>query len=120
MLTLEEVLSDVSKSPGFDRLSTVTVNSRGDNGQTPLHWMATLGDVAAIELLLSAGADVNVADRSGDTPLHAAIQSRQVSAARCLVNNGADCHAANRASKTPIDLAREDTFSPMHELFADA
>ena len=32
---------------------------------TPLHWAAERGDVGTVELLLQAGADVNIKDNDG-------------------------------------------------------
>ncbi len=118
MLTLEEVLSDAAMYPSFRAVETVTVNSRGGKGETPLHWMATLGDVAGIHLLLDANAKINAIDSAGNTPLHEAVASRQTSAAQCLVDRGADRFCRNTSGLTPLDVAKADGFGPTIELLS--
>src|SRR4051812_12541330 len=41
-------------------------------GSTPLHQAVNLGDDAAVDLLLNAGAEVNARDQLAKTPLHIA------------------------------------------------
>ena len=120
MLTLEEVLSDVAASPGFDGADPVTINSIGRSGQTPLHWMATLGDVPAVTLLLNAGADIHAPNHSGNTALHEAIVSRQTAVVNVLVQHGASLSAANNAGYTPLELAMTENFLPSIEALKNA
>ena len=120
MLTIEEVLSDVAASPGFCGVENVGVNSRGRNGESPLHWMATLGDVNGVRLLLEANSSINAADNQGNTPLHEAVASRQTLVVQLLIGKGADLYIRNLAGLTPEDLAKSDGFSPTIELFISA
>src|SRR5512144_732586 len=101
MLTLEEVLADAAMAPGFEDAENIGVNSRGAEGQTPLRWMATLGDAAGIRLLLDAGASIDAADNDGNTPLHEAVLCRQTAAARELIDHGADLLLKNNSRATP-------------------
>lgn len=119
MLTLSEVLSDVAASPGFEDVAAVAPDSRGRNGETPLHWMATLGDDKGVLLLLNAGANINAQDNGGNTPLHRAISDRQVSAAQALLTAGADRALTNIEGLTPKGLADADGYAPAIALFAD-
>ena len=112
MLTLEEILSDVAISPGFGKVGKIDVDSRGDKGQSPLHWMATLGDAVGISLLVEAGANINAMDIKGNTPLHEAVMCRQTSAVRLLIEQGADALLKNEAGFTPLDIAKSDGFGP--------
>lgn len=43
---------------------------RPQDGSTPLHYAADMGNVAAVEVLLAAGAAASAANISGTTPLH--------------------------------------------------
>lgn len=113
MLTLDEILADVAISPGFKKVDEVGVNSRGNSGETPLHWMATLGDVQALNLLLDARSDINAIDNSGNTPLHDAVLSRQTPAASLLIKRGANAQCRNVAGLTPLDIAKSDGFAPL-------
>ncbi len=55
-----------------------------------LHAAAHFGDVARIEKLVAAKADLNGRDGNGRTPLHVAAFARQREAIRALVKAGAD------------------------------
>ena len=59
-------------------------------GQTALHLAAAHNRVDAIDLLVGAGADVDMMATNGITPLLAAIRQRQPEAALCLIDLGAD------------------------------
>ena len=48
----------------------VDVNAPQRNGWTALHVAAFNGNVAALERLIAAGADVNAGDKDDDAPLH--------------------------------------------------
>ena len=39
-------------------------------GMTPLHWAAHGNDLETVELLISAGAGLNIQDSEGQSPLH--------------------------------------------------
>ena len=43
-----------------------------ERGKTPLHWAVFGGQIAATQVLLDAGADVNANNNRGQTPLGAA------------------------------------------------
>ena len=117
MLTLGEVLSDAAMSPSFTNVEQLGVDSRGDDGQSPLHWMATLGDAVAIRLLVEAGASINAVDNKGNTPLHEAMTWRHTSAARMLIEQGADVLLRNESGLTPLDIAKSNGFEPTIDVF---
>ena len=77
---------------------------------TPLHLAAAGGHVAAIELLLRAGAKVGVKDKSRrNTPLHWAAQSSHAPAVKALLRGRAwgraKLEAKNIKGQTPLHLA---------------
>jgi hypothetical protein len=69
------------------------VNGRftGPHAETPLHWAASSDDVAVLDALLDAGADINAggAVSGGGTPLADATAFGQWQAARRLIERGA-------------------------------
>ncbi len=68
------------------------------------------GELARVEALLRAGAEVNFCATDSDevTPLNVAIQANQLSGLRLLIQAGADVNCAGRVSgKTPLMLALE-------------
>lgn len=63
--------------------------------------------VAAIDLLLGHGLDVNARTAAGDTPLHLAVAGRgSTHIVSALLERGADVHARNQRDRTPLDVAR--------------
>jgi hypothetical protein len=70
------------------------VNARftGPHAETPLHWAASSGDIAVLDALLDAGADIEApgAVVGGGTPLSDAAAFGQWSAAHRLVARGAN------------------------------
>jgi len=60
--------------------------------------------VAAVRLLLDAGADVTRATDTGDTALHAAAASNQPAVIELLVQRGAQVNAKNKNGQTPLTL----------------
>ncbi len=90
-------------------------DARDDDGNTPLHWAASIRDttkvlegksVASLRVLLEGGADPNVANRDGDTPLHVAARDHGGSPGlELLLRAGADPNEANRWGNTPLHAA---------------
>ena len=58
--------------------------------------------VAAVKILLDAGADVNGVTDTGSTPLHAAAAANEPATIELLATRGADVNAKNKAGQTPI------------------
>jgi uncharacterized protein len=87
-------------------------DERGDVW-TALIWAARSGSIEAIDLLLDAGADVNLPGPTGDnwdaTPLQHAILQRQPVAVRLLLDRGADPNrSAGPRRAAPLFLAAGD------------
>lgn len=85
------------------------VNTKDDKfGVTPLSWAALGRQIAAVELLIMKGADINAENNDGNTPLHTAAFLGEYEIAEVLVENGAD-----------VNVTNDDGDAPMNSLGAD-
>ena len=66
---------------------------------------AAAGDLATVNRLLSAGADVRARDASGRTALLAATQGNHIEIARALIAAGSDVNAKDSIQDSPYLLA---------------
>ena len=96
-------------------------NARNCDGTTPLHIAALLysdreilrqirqgylKDIPRLlEVLLSAGADLNIKDKEGKTALHEATLGEDEEVALLLIQSGADVNASNNEGVTPLCFA---------------
>ena len=81
------------------------VNSIGGFGNSPLKIAAVRGDVAAIEALVQAGADLNALNEHGCTALHHAVAQGHYSAASRLIELGALLNIRDQFGHLPADNA---------------
>ena len=76
-------------------------------GMTPLLYAARDGRTNEAELLLAAGADVELAEANGIRPLLMALLNNQLDVARLLLQRGADVNADDFWGRTPLFAAVE-------------
>ena len=74
---------------------------------SPLHYASWKGHLSTIELLLSAGADIESTDALLYTPLHHATAEGHYEAIRILLEHGASQAAVDKEGMTPLDWAFE-------------
>jgi uncharacterized protein len=74
-------------------------------GWTPLHYAATNGHVAIIELLLEHDAYIDAESPNGTTPLMMAAHYGSAAAVKVLLEAGADPALKNQLGLTAIDFA---------------
>ena len=94
----------------------IEVDTRDQNGRTPLHWAAAVCSPDVMQLLIQFGASVSATDKLDATTLHFAIRS--ASCAKIAMEHG--CRAGTRAGKlgTPLELAkfRHDPLHPLPDV----
>ena len=80
---------DITEVKNLLRRSPFLVNAKDGAGRTPLSVAAWCGHEDITELLLNAGAEINIQDRYGWTPLREAETSARTAVANLLRHRGA-------------------------------
>ena len=98
------------------------VARRSPDGFTPLHYAAFFAHPAAVEALLSAGADVHaVADNpSRVTALHSAVAAQSPEAVRLLLAAGAEVDARQAGGYTALHAAAKAGQEELVQLLLEA
>ncbi|WP_160153570.1 ankyrin repeat domain-containing protein [Microbulbifer sp. ALW1] len=104
MRDLEAIFREIEKVPDFMGHTIDSVSYRNGYGDTPLHIVSNWGDVEAIEILISAGADINAVGESGFTPLHCAAEQNRPKAIEVLLRLGANI-LKDEDGSTPMEIA---------------
>ncbi|HTA46752.1 MAG TPA: ankyrin repeat domain-containing protein [Bryobacteraceae bacterium] len=81
------------------------VNAPQPDGTTALHWAVRHDDVAAVDALIKARADVNAANRYGVTPMNLAATTGDATIIRKLLDGGVDANTANPGGETALMTA---------------
>jgi len=95
------------------------VNARQADGTTALHWAVHLDDLKTTELLIRAGARVNLANDLGATPLYLACTNRSAAMVERLLAAGANPNASLSSGETVLmNCARTGTAEAVKALLA--
>ncbi|XP_037911232.1 oxysterol-binding protein-related protein 1 isoform X2 [Hermetia illucens] len=78
--------------------------SKSNLGWTPLHLATYFGHRTVMEVLLTAGADINAINDSGDTPLHKAAFIGREDLVMLLLQHNADVNIINGEGRLPRDV----------------
>lgn len=105
MRDIEAIFEAVEKVPDFIGHEINSVSYKNGYGDSPLHVVANWGDIEAIEILVSAGADINAKGETGFTPLHCAAEQNRSAAVVKLLQLGAKV-LKNDDGETPLELAK--------------
>ena len=107
MRTLDEILQTTSDSlfPIDLGRRQVAIDSRGCDGDTPLHVLLWRKDFGGAKLLLEAGADPNAVGDMGETPLHVAIRQNASDIVDSLLAAGANPDIRSEFGETPRAMA---------------
>lgn len=100
MLAIRSEAWEVYDALLADRRTRIEVQNA--HGETPLMYLALLGETERVAALIARGAQVN---RLGWTPLHYAASRGQVKTAGLLLKQGAMIHAPAPDGTTPLMMA---------------
>ncbi|WP_422410919.1 MULTISPECIES: ankyrin repeat domain-containing protein [unclassified Endozoicomonas] len=95
------------------RVGLIKINAQDDQGNTSLHYAIQNNDMEMIEILLSAGAGINIMNGLGYTPLHLAVQLENQVIVDYLLNEDkhkdeiANPNIRAQDGRTPLDIAFE-------------
>lgn len=100
-------LIDAVKNQDHEVLRTllkerIDVNSPQADGATALSWASYMDDLEAVDLLIRAGAKVDLANQYGITPLLLACTNRSASMVEKLLEAGANPNLAQWEGQTPL------------------
>ena len=99
---------DRSELQAVIRSKTFDLNHKDYYGKTLLHSASSVGNYRCAQILINAGADVDIQDRAGFAPLHCAVMSNHVPCAAVLLSAGANLVAQTKTMHTPLTLACQD------------
>src|SRR6185436_18933794 len=83
----------------------VDVNTRASDGATALHWAVNRDDLKMVDMLLAAGAKVDVPNDFGTTPMSLACENGSAAMVERLLKAGANPNAAISGGETPLMVA---------------
>ncbi|KAI9164237.1 hypothetical protein H9P43_008066 [Blastocladiella emersonii ATCC 22665] len=104
-LVTRDAVDAVDKAQVLLERGGVDPSDAADNTWPALHLAACTGKLKMIDVLLAAGAPVDLVCKDGRTPLHVAAQHGKVDAARQLLAAGANPRARTRNGWTVLAVA---------------
>jgi hypothetical protein len=96
------------------------IESKDNNGQTPLWWAARSSNVAMVKLLLEAGANIESKDTNGQTPLWWAARNSNVAMVKLLLEAGTNIESKDTSGQTPLWWAARNSNVDMVKLLLEA
>lgn len=94
----------------------IQVDAENDCGKTPLMSAIISGNLAIAELLIRAGADVNIDYNDGISMLHLAAYSNNYYIGKLLIENGVDVNIKASNGSTPLILAAQKGYNDFTEM----
>ena len=118
---VEAVLNqDINTLQDYLYINPNAIHAQDEDEAGILHLLALRNDeqlsydelLAKIQVLVTAGADINAQDFSGDTPLHKAAMNGHHNALQALIVAGANVNIATHSGETPLNTINPNTERP--------
>ena len=103
---LDRVKILITKTPDL-------INSKDDNGRTPLHWACRGTSFEIVSCLVKNGTDVNARDVNNIAPIHSTASRGNIEATGLLLEYGANVNIVGRSGNTALHYASWDGFDKM-------
>jgi len=95
----------------------ILLNTKTNEGLSPINIAAWRGDKKLVELLLAQGAEIDDKTKWGEVPLHHAVSFEHLDVCEFLLKNGADMFAQDKLSRTPFMIVTQKGSARMKKLF---
>lgn len=106
MKTIEEVYRLCAQTGAWYGVKINNFNQRNFMEDTVLHTVCSWGDIAAVKVLVAAGADINAKGDQGATPLFNAVIGKSPEVVAFLLISGADPDIANSYGRQVLEYAK--------------
>lgn len=100
-------LNDNNGSTTFKSVGLEGIDFTDPTGRTALHWAAYQNDFLTVDVLIAAGAKLDLVDSDGFTPLHWGIVGGSKAVLTSLVNAKCNVHAKTGNGKSSWDVASD-------------
>ncbi len=87
-------------------ITAENVDVRDRHHKTPLHWAAKNGNAPMVQMLITAGADLQAQCKDLNTPLHYAIDNNHMGIVELLLAHHASVTMVNKAGVSPLCMIR--------------
>lgn len=94
-----------------------SINKIDKEGLAPIHWAADSGFSEVLEVLIDAGADVNLQDSEGQTALHYASSCGQTECIKSLLHHGARADITDNEGCTALSVASDESVKELLNSF---
>ncbi|KAH3762565.1 ankyrin 2,3/unc44 [Pelomyxa schiedti] len=82
--------------------SSIDLNTKNNEGKTPLYTAAWRGNVISVRSLIGGGANVNIKNKDGWSPMHAACGNGHLEVVKELVTAHAEVNVQDNQGTTPL------------------